>query len=188
MRIIAGTFKGRHIVMDDKLAIRPTSDKARGAVFSSLAELIPDACFLDVFAGTGAMGIEAVSRGARLVVAVEKSPRAAALIIRNRDSLNIDPLVLRVRVGSYEQVLPELGEQKFDVIFADPPYGDLVGTQVLALIDRCGLLAVRGVLVVEHFAKESLPTETGGLGLLKIKSYGQTVMSHYVRVGGNKRD
>ena len=166
-------------MMEDKLAIRPTSDKARGAVFSSLGDLVPDARFLDVFAGTGAMGIEAVSRGAKLVVAVEQSPRAAALIVRNRDSLGIAPDRLVVRVGSYDRVLPELSRQQFDVIFADPPYTDLLGAGVLALVDGYDLLAAGGVLVIEHFAKESLPKEVGGLTLHRLKNYGQTVMSHY---------
>ncbi|MBT9153420.1 MAG: Ribosomal RNA small subunit methyltransferase D [Firmicutes bacterium] len=187
VRVIAGTLRGRRIEMADNLAIRPTSDKARGAVFSSLGELIPESCFLDVFAGTGAMGIEAVSRGARTVVAVERSPRAAALIVRNRDSLGIDPLVLRVRIGTYTKVLPELLGQEFDVVFADPPYGDLAGAHVLELIDRYDLLAARGALIIEHFAKESLPAEIGKLRLLKVKNYGQTVMSHYMRAGGSKR-
>ena len=75
--------------MDDSLPIRPTSDKARGAVFSSIASLIPEASVLDIFAGTGAVGIEALSRGAKLVTAIEQSPKVAALIARNRDSLEI---------------------------------------------------------------------------------------------------
>lgn len=188
IRIIAGMYRGRRIVMEDKLAIRPTSDKARGAVFSSLGELVPDARFLDVFAGTGAMGIEAISRGAKLVVAVEQSPRAAALIARNRDSLGIARETLSVCVGSYDKVLPRLFGQQFDIIFADPPYGDLLGAQVLALVDGNRLLAPGGVLIIEHFAKESLPTDAGGLTLHKEKDYGQTVMSHYLWAGGNRRD
>ncbi len=168
--------------MDDRLDIRPTSDKARGAVFSSLGELIPDARFLDIFAGTGAMGIEALSRGARLVVAVEQSPRAALLIVRNCERLSIAPELLKVRVGSYDKVLPELTGQEFDVVFADPPYSCSAGAHVLALVDRCNLLSARGVLVIEHFAKESFPAEVGSLTLLKAKQYGQTFMSYYVRL------
>lgn len=188
MRVIAGLFRGRRIAMDDKLAIRPTSDKARGALFSSLGDLVPEARFLDVFAGTGAVGIEAISRGAKLVVAVEQSPRAAALIVRNRASLNISPDRLVIRVGSFDRMLPALAGQQFDIVFADPPYGDSLGTEVLALIDSYALLAAGGVLVIEHFAKELLPREAGGLILNKTKRYGQTVMSQYAWAGGNRRD
>lgn len=171
--------------MDSRLPIRPTSDKARGAVFSSLASLIPDAKFLDVFAGTGAVGIEAVSRGARLVIAVEQSPRAAALIAKNRESLGIHPELLQIRVGSYARLLPELTGENFDVIFADPPYGDKLGAIVLELVDRCALLAPLGVLIVEHFAKESLPVQVGKLVREKTRNYGQTEMSFFVKAGGS---
>lgn len=166
--------------MDDRLPIRPTSDKARGAVFSSIAPLICNARFLDIFAGTGAMGIEALSRGASSVVAVELSPKVARLIRRNCESIGVPLELLSVRVGAFNKVLPTLLGCTFDVIFADPPYDQHFGGAVLELVDTYGLLAAGGVLIIEHFAKEKLPAVSGSLRLFKTKNYGQTEMSFYI--------
>jgi len=169
--------------MDDKLPIRPTSDKARGAVFSSIAELIPDALVLDVFAGTGAIGIEALSRGARRVVAVEASSKVAELISRNREALGISRESLSVMVGSFERELAKLKGTEFDVIFADPPYGKGYAQQVINLVGEYGLLQPSGILIIEHFAKELVAETVGSLRRIKTKNYGQTEMSYYHRMG-----
>ncbi|MDP3487792.1 MAG: 16S rRNA (guanine(966)-N(2))-methyltransferase RsmD [Bacillota bacterium] len=181
MRIISGIYGGRKILMDDSLPIRPTSDKARGAVFSSIATLIPDSAILDIFAGTGAVGIEALSRGAKIVTAIEKSPQVAALIARNRDNLGIQSDQLAVIVGSFERELPRLEGSNYDVIFADPPYSKGYAQMVLELVAQHGLLHPTGVMIIEHFSKEEIAERAGDLRRAKIKNYGQTTMSYYLR-------
>ncbi|MBS3872574.1 MAG: 16S rRNA (guanine(966)-N(2))-methyltransferase RsmD [Firmicutes bacterium] len=180
MRVIAGTLGGRAIGMKDSLPIRPTSDKARGAVFSSLAPRIAGAKFLDIFAGTGAMGIEAISRGAHRVTAVELSPQVARLIKENLLSLGITSDEFEVKVGSFQAVLPILAAETYDLIFADPPYGQGYPAEVLRLIAHHDLLKTEGLLVIEHFSKESVPQRQGKLRLFKIKTYGQTQMSFFM--------
>jgi len=180
MRIIAGSLSGRAIKMNDKLPVRPTSDKARGAVFSSLAPLIAGANFLDIFAGTGAMGIEAISRGAHHVLAIELSPQVAKLIRDNLGALGIAQEVYEVRVGSFRAVLPSLVANAYDLIFADPPYGQGYPAEVLRLVAEHDLLKPAGIMVIEHFVKESVPLAHGHIRLLKTRSYGQTKMSFFV--------
>ena len=181
MRIISGIYGSRQILMDDSLPIRPTSDKARGAVFSSIASLIPEASVLDIFAGTGAVGIEALSRGAKLVTAIEQSPKVAALIARNRDSLGIKLDQLVVVVGSFEQELPRLAGATYDVVFADPPYSKGYSQAVLELVAQYRLLSPRGVMIIEHFYKEEVSEKVGDIRRSRVKNYGQTMMSYYLR-------
>lgn len=180
MRVIAGTLGGRAISMNDNLPVRPTSDKARGAVFSSLAPLIAGSNFLDIFAGTGAIGIEAISRGAHHVTAIELSPQVAMLIRDNLVALGIRNDVFEVRVGSFRDVLPRLTAKAYDLIFADPPYGQGYPDEVLRLVLQHDLLKSAGIMVIEHFAKESVPLAHGKLRLFKTKNYGQTKMSFFV--------
>ena len=181
MRIISGIYGGRQILMDDSLPVRPTSDKARGAVFSSIATLIPDSSVLDVFAGTGAVGIEALSRGAKIVTAIEQSPKVAALIARNRDNLGIQCDQLAVVVGNFERELPKLAGLTYDVIFADPPYSKGYAQMVLDLVAKYELLHPAGAMIIEHFAKEEIADNAGDIRIAKVKNYGQTTMSYYLR-------
>ncbi|KAF0197970.1 MAG: putative methyltransferase [Bacillota bacterium] len=181
MRIISGIYGGRQILMDDNLPIRPTSDKARGAVFSSIAMLIPESSILDIFAGTGAVGIEALSRGAKLVTAIEQSPKVAALIARNRDGLGIQRDQLAVIVGSFERELPRLAGSTYDVIFADPPYSRGYAQLALELVAKYGLLHPTGAMIIEHFSKEEVTDRAGDIRRAKVRYYGQTMMSYYLR-------
>lgn len=179
MRIISGFFGGRKIAMDGRLPIRPTSDMARGALFSSIAELVPGARVLDIFAGTGAVGIEALSRGALEVIAIEQSPKVATLIMDNCRSLGITPAQLRVKVGSFERELAKLGGEQYEIIFADPPYSKGYGEQVLELVSRLGLLSPQGIMIIEHFNKDGLPKQVDRLKCIKVRNYGQTLMSFF---------
>ncbi len=180
MRIISGVFGGRAIQMNGKLPIRPTSDKARGAVFSSLAPHIEGARFLDICAGTGAMGLEALSRGALLVKAIERSQEAAQLIMANRQALGTTDASFEVIVGEFGKILPRLEGESFDIIFADPPYGKGYPSEILILVGLHSLLAPGGHLVIEHFTKEQVLVAPGSLRLTRTKKYGQTQMSFFI--------
>lgn len=181
MRIISGIYGGRQILMDGSLPIRPTSDKARGAVFSSIAALVPESSVLDIFAGTGAVGIEALSRGAKAVTAIEQSPKVAGLITRNRGNLGIMPDQLSVIIGSFERELPKLAGMSYDIIFADPPYSKGYAQLVVELVARNELLHPKGVMIVEHFAREEAAEKMGDIRRVRVKTYGQTLMSYYLR-------
>lgn len=186
MRVIAGKFGGRRILMDDMSPVRPTSDKARGALFSSLAATVPGSLFLDIFAGTGAVGIEALSRGAAHVTAIEKSRSVVKLLQSNMDSLGIDSHELQVMVGDFRDMLPLLAGRKFDCIFADPPYYTGLAQRTLELAAELDLLNASGVMVIEHFSKETLPVSCGCLLQFKLRRYGQTSLSFYRKRSGDE--
>jgi len=174
--------------MNKGFAIRPTSDKSRGAVFSSLGSLVSGAKFLDICAGTGAMGLEALSRGAVKAVAIEKSREAAQLIVHNMRQLGVLEQELQLIIGEFASVLPRLAPEKFEIIFADPPYGKGHPREILFLVEQYGLLNLGGILVIEHFAKELLPNELGRLYQIKAKHYGQTTMSYFALQQANAQE
>ena len=125
------------------------------------------------------MGIEAISRGASKVIAVEKSAKIAMLLRKNRDVCGIDEKRLEVINGDFIKVLPKLQGMHFDMIFADPPYDLGFPQQVLDLVHQLSLLHPAGVLIIEHFQKEALPLSHGTLTRFKERNYGQTLMSFY---------
>jgi 16S rRNA (guanine(966)-N(2))-methyltransferase RsmD len=168
--------------MDDSLPVRPTSDKAREAVFSSIQDRVPGAIFLDIFAGTGAIGLEALSRGADRVLAIEQSARVVRLLKKNKDLCGVGDDRLDIVVADFTRALPRLKDMQFDVIFADPPYHRGFPLLVLELVAELELLHPQGVLVIEHFQKEALPERQASLVRIREKKYGQTIMSYYHRV------
>lgn len=165
--------------MDDKAPVRPTSDKARGALFSSIAALVHGSRVLDICAGTGAVGLEALSRGALHVTAVEQAQRAIDLLKLNANALGVDPARYEIMRGDFRSVLGRLAGRQFDIIFADPPYEQGLLISVLEQVWRHNLLADNGVMVMEHFAKEEPPEASADLVRFKVKKYGQTTMTFY---------
>ena len=151
MRIIAGDLKGRRLRTLEGLKIRPTSDRLRETLFNILAPRISDARFLDLCAGSGAVGIEALSRGASSVVFVESSRRAVSLIEENLEHCGVAD---QARIHSRDAVaaLKLLANEKaqFDIVYFDPPYESHIYSPVLAFLGRSSLLAEHGVLIVEH--------------------------------------
>jgi 16S rRNA (guanine966-N2)-methyltransferase len=160
MRIIAGSLKGRRLDAPTWPGLRPTSDKLRETLFNVLQGRLPGARVLDAFAGTGAVGIEALSRGAAHVTFVERDARARALIAANlaRCGLRAAGDGYTIERGSAEVVLSRL-EPVYDVVFLDPPYDepDLAAAVTLG----AGLLAQGGICVLEHASRRAAP-EAGG--------------------------
>lgn len=162
---------------------RPTGDRVREALFSILGDMIEGARVLDLFAGTGALGLEAVSRGAERAVLVEKDPAAAAVIRENIAALGARPaaeLIADDWIAALES-LAGRGDP-FDLVLADPPYLDRAGENILAGIGRSGILTQDGLAVLEHpvEAEGSVPIE--GWRLLVRKKYGRTILSFYSRL------
>ncbi|MEI8063089.1 MAG: 16S rRNA (guanine(966)-N(2))-methyltransferase RsmD [Verrucomicrobiota bacterium] len=176
MRIITGTARGLPLAVPRGDATRPTSDRVREAIFSSLGARVANAAVLDLFAGTGALGLEAASRGARSVVFVECSKPALACLAKNIAAIAPAAQVWR------GEVLRELARLTgpFHLIFADPPYGTEIAP-VLEAIQQQALLAPDGLLVWES-AKRDAVVLTAGWQLYREAVYGDTRVS-YVACG-----
>jgi 16S rRNA (guanine966-N2)-methyltransferase len=194
MRVIAGTYRSRRLYALRGLAMRPSSDRLRETLFNILGASVEDSVFIDLFAGSGAVGIEALSRGARQVIFVEKHPAAVSLLRRNLDSLGISvsgtPIgPARAFPGSAEILsfgadvaLERLIARglRADIVFADPPYTDseAYGT-VLGLLGEGELLAQDGRAVLEHDRRRTLPAVAGQLERRRIVQQGDTALSFY---------
>ena len=184
MRIISGIAKGRKLFTPPphNKSIRPTSDKAREALFSILGKSIQGAKVLDLFAGTGAMGLEAFSRNADFVVFIDKNRLALDLIKKNIGlclSGYSGSCGLRVIQHDLTKGLPPLHcipktEAGFDLIFADPPYGKNFSQSLLNAIAEINLLAENGRLIIEERFDISLPNTSAQLNLIDKRVYGET--------------
>jgi 16S rRNA (guanine(966)-N(2))-methyltransferase RsmD len=185
MRIIAGAFKGRRLEAPDWAGLRPTSDKLRETLFNVLAPRMEGARVLDVYAGTGALGLEALSRGAAWVTFIESNPRAARLIATNLSRCGVDGgyAIIRAFADRACRSLVAAGPSfvPFDIILLDPPY-DLVpraaaGHDVLRGVDD--LLARDGVAVLEHARRTESPAVSGRLVRTRIVTSGDSALSLY---------
>lgn len=177
MRIITGEYKGRrlHAPVDDK--IRPTTDKVKEALFSILTGEIYDSNVLDLFAGTGNLGLEALSRGARHCWFGDNSRESLRLL---KENINYCGAAEKstVLAGDFRKVLDRLHE-KMDIILLDPPYGRDMLPPCFEQIEACGVLAEGGVVVAEHRREEILPEQMGNLEKVKERTYGTVVLSIY---------
>ena len=178
-RIIAGSARGRRLQTPHGTATRPTSDRVREALFSALeAQLgsLEGLRFLDLYAGTGAVGLEAVSRGAGVLTSVESDRRTARLVQDNASTL----LYHQVHVVTLPvaRALAQHPRAPYDVVFADPPYplGEVELAQALALLVEQGWVAAGSVVVVERSARSVEPTWPEGLLRERSKEYGETVL------------
>ena len=185
MRIIAGKFRSRQLKSLKGMALRPTSDKLRETLFNVLGELVVDSRFVDLFAGTGAVGIEALSRGAREATFVEKYPSAVALIKKNLESLDIRNGA-RVLPLDAIKALQRLAEEsaaasaRIDILFLDPPYAEkLQYANVLSFLDEADLLAENAVVIAEHQRSLDLPETFGKLGRVRVLRQGDAALSFF---------
>lgn len=182
MRIIAGKYRRRVLKSPPSLQTRPTSDRLRETLFNILAPRIGDETrFLDLCSGTGAVGIEALSRGAAHVTFVDKSRKSCALIEENLDLLQIPEAETEVVQSDAEEFLRKTAKS-YDIIFYDPPYAhDYRDVLYLFGEPESALLADEGVLVAEHHNKNNLPDATGQLRRWRILKQGETNLSFYER-------
>lgn len=168
MRIIAGAFKGRRLKAPAWPGLRPTSDKLRETLFNVIAVRVPGARVLDVFAGTGAVGLESLSRGADSAVFVEQDRRAAALIAENVERCGAGSRAEIVRAPADRALRHTLSGRSFDLIVLDPPYEfDALDEVVATAAER---LAPGGLLVLEHAARRAPPQVAGTRAIRTIRS------------------
>jgi 16S rRNA (guanine966-N2)-methyltransferase len=180
MRVIAGTHRGRRLSGPQGTTLRPTSDKVREALFSILGTRVRGGRFLDLYAGTGAVGIEALSRGATVVTFVESDPKAVQVMRKN---LSACELLERAEVWiSSTQTFferPQWWNGPYDILFADPPYAAKEAvTQVLESWSM-GLLAQDAVMVIEQDVRATLPPITDRATLIRRYEYGDTALFLY---------
>ena len=177
MRVIAGEYKGRRLTPPADNSVRPTTDKVKEALFSIMTDRIWGSRVLDLFSGTGNLGIEALSRGADFCVFADNSRESLRLIRSNIEHCKIESGA-RVVPGDYKKVLAGLGE-KFDIILLDPPYGKGYLEECFQLIREYGVLAEDGVIIAEHRREEVLPEEFEGFNKIKERKYGIIMLSIY---------
>jgi 16S rRNA (guanine(966)-N(2))-methyltransferase RsmD len=184
MKIIAGQYKGRNFYMPRGL--RPTQNIARKAIFDLLGQDLAGLTFLDIFAGSGAVGLEALSRGASHVTFVEKEPKFAGIIRENIDLLEM-PLgkggyslykVINTDAFAVIKVLAREG-RKFDIIFADPPYGCGLVRKTLKTLGAYDIVMPNSTVILQHERREILPATEGRISLLRQRKYGNAVLSIY---------
>ncbi|NOX20635.1 MAG: 16S rRNA (guanine(966)-N(2))-methyltransferase RsmD [Nitrospirae bacterium] len=180
MRITAGKAKGRSVKAKGK-DIRPTAAKVREAIFNIIGPQIQGATFVDLYAGTGAVGLEALSRGASKCYFVEINPLRVELIkkLATQFGFKEGVHVYRMKAVNFIKRLADRGE-KVQYIFVDPPYQSEEIMLVLPLIAKHPVLADTGMVIVEHFSKRRLPDSVEGLCKLKEYNYGDTNITTYV--------
>jgi 16S rRNA (guanine(966)-N(2))-methyltransferase RsmD len=187
MRIIAGQYRGRVLKSPPSMQIRPTSDRLRETLFNVIAPRIEDARFLDLCAGSGAVGIEAISRGASFVTFVDRSRKMCGLVEANLDLCGVPEELTEVVLSEATDYLRRAearGGEPYDIAFLDPPYAldyapllDLFGTRTPAL------LATNGILIVEHHHKTNLKDAVGNIRRWRILKQGDSALSFYEAEG-----
>jgi 16S rRNA (guanine966-N2)-methyltransferase len=180
MRVIAGKFRSRLLQGPGALRLRPSSDRLRETLFNVLGPSLEDSLFVDLFAGTGAVGIEAISRGARETIFVESNPKAVRLIRENLKSLGIfaAELLEAPAIRGLEKMAAR--HLLADFIFLDPPYEKTAEyEQVLAFLDASHLIAPRGIVIVEHYRKTVLPEFLTRLECTRQIEQGDAILSFY---------
>ena len=184
MRVIAGNYRGRNLKSPPSLQVRPTSDRLRETLFNVLAPRIKGARFLDLCAGSGAVGIEALSRNAGHVTFVDRSRKMYALILSNLELCRIPETLTDVVQAEAEEFLRAAvrgGQEPWSLVFFDPPYANDY-SPVLELFGahQKELLAAGGLLIVEHHHKNKLPDEVGSIHRQRILKQGDSALSFYV--------
>ena len=179
MRIIAGKAKGKRLKTPKTGSkVRPLTERVRAALFNILVHKIEGARFLDLFAGTGAVGMEALSRGAAYAVFVELDPGFSRLIEENLQQAGLEKQG-RVYNKDVVSALSMLSQEQFGIVFMGPPYDAPVLEEVLIKIAELDLLQPKGVLVVEHRKQHVIPEAIGKYALVKSARYGETVLDFF---------
>ena len=183
MRVITGEAKGQSLKCPKAPNIRPTTDRVREAIFSALGALEVDwSQVLDLYAGTGAMGIEALSRGAEKADFVEQDPRCCDIIKENLKHTGLAGKATVHRLEARKALKKLTG--RYGIVFMDPPYAEKAQLGILEEITNSGLLGKQATIVMEHSPKYELNTDCGEFQMVKRLHHGDTCISIYQRRGG----
>jgi 16S rRNA (guanine966-N2)-methyltransferase len=180
VRILAGALKGRRLVTPQGATTRPTADQVRLALMDTLTPRLPGARLLDLFAGAGGVGLEALSRGAASATFVERDARAVAALRGNVQTLGVTDLA-QVRRGDVLREIPALyrAGERFDLVFLDPPYEAGLVDETLQALGGGGLLLAEAWVIAQHFTKRPPAATIGALAAFRTRRFGETTLTFY---------
>ena len=180
MRIIAGEYKGRKLDFPKNVDVRPTQDRVREALFNVITPQIQGKRVLDLFAGSGSLGIEAMSRGAEKATFVENNLKCIHIIKKNIERVAIEDktVVLKMDVFRALGKFEEKGDV-FDIVFLDPPYYKELPKKTLIMLSQYDILSPTNTIVIEHFKKDNIPENINNILIYNQKKYGDTVLSFF---------
>lgn len=180
MRIIAGKGRGHKLIPPATMETRPTLDRVKEAMFSSIQSYIPEAVVVDVFSGTGSLGLEAASRGASEVYLFDKSSTTFPLLKQNVDNLRFQDFCFPINTDAYSGLkkLADKGK-KFDIIFIDPPYCKEMIPEAMKIIKENEMLKEDGIIVTKIDTIEEIYDGYEDINLIKSKKYGNTTVCYY---------
>jgi len=181
MKVISGIYKGRKLKFIKNKEIRPTKDIVREAIFDTLREWIVNKKVIEIFAGSGILGIEAISHGAKKVIFIEKERKGIEVIKENLKNLDIEKKC-EIMKGDCEYEIEKLENFKYDLIIGDPPYEFPVSKleRIMGKIVKLNILKKEGIMVIEHEIKKEIPV-VEGLEKIKEKKYGKTGLTYLRR-------
>jgi len=181
LRIGGGRFNGRRLQSVPGLDVRPTSGRVRQALFNMLRPRIGNAIFVDLFAGTGSVGLEALSHGAREVMFVEQDYRTAAVLQDNIQRCAVAGQTTIIRASLPQALQQVTAAAPVDLLFLDPPYVSDLAEMTLDALQGMAVLASHGVLIWQHAVQHAVPGEVLGRPCWKVRRYGETQLSLYTR-------
>lgn len=188
MRIIAGERRGLKLEAVDGLTTRPTADRVKEGLFNTIQmDVTPEKTVLDMFAGTGNLGLEALSRGAKHVTFIEKNPKALAVLKKNIEKCRFEKRC-SIFAGDVFKILPRLQGQRYDLIFVDPPYHENLYLKIFSCISEYQLLEKYGILISEHAKNALFLYEDNVFLQYKMKTYGETTLNFYTQREPNGRE
>ena len=182
MRIISGKYKGQSLVSFQADHIRPTTDRVKESMFNIIQAAIPDAKVVDLFSGTGSLGIEALSRGAQSVVFVEKNKKSIAILEKNLEKLKVsEPFqIVNKEVLSY---LKSYAGEAFDVVFADPPFTEQMAHDVILAVDTSKVMGESTLFLIESGRREKVLDDYPHLTRYDVREFGDKYLSFFRRKG-----
>ena len=182
LRVIGGTARGVPLKSPDTKNTRPTLDRTKESLFNILMPYIADARVLDLFSGSGSLGIESLSRGAKEAVFIDSSKYCRNIIIENLKKTRLEEhsTVMALDVIKAIKLLSKRNA-KFDIIFLDPPYNMNFIANTIQNIDEFDIIAEEGIIACEHHVNEHAPEKSGRLIKIRTKEYGETLYSFYIR-------
>lgn len=180
MRIVAGEAKNKRINSQKGHGVRPTLERVKESLFGIITPYIEDSIFLDLYGGTGSVALEALSRGAKRAIIIEKNEVALRVIIENVNYLGFQDKCRAYRNEALRAIeILANKRETFDIIFIDPPYKDMVCVATIEKVISQGILKDGGLIIAEHFIAEDMPDEIGPLKKADERKYGSTVLTFY---------
>lgn len=179
MRIISGKYKGHHLVSFKGDHLRPTTDRVKEALFNKIQFELEDSLVLDLFSGTGNLGLEAISRGAKNVVFVDENPKSIEILKKNIEKLRIEKSCYEIINLDVFRFLKKSSDRKFGFIFIDPPFTQKMAHDVMEALDKTTIFGPETFISIESQKKERMETEYAHLIRFDFRDYGDKVLSFF---------